>query len=479
MSNLEISHSKATLGFLSLGAVLLLFLALKGLFGQFASLFPAGLYRYSALVFSVGTLFVWGMIAIRPVRALFMLILLMPFAARLSEYWVLEVDSLVVTLDVISIWVSAIISISIYKGKRDVMWVFFILFLALVSVSSAVSGNSGALTIILCGIVTPFLVYTLTTTHLRELGHARTLVNALALLTVVISAFAFAQPIISGDVADYFYLRLPSVFYNPVIFANVIVLLWPFILISGPRSGGGSTRLVYAVKVLAVFAALGALLLTGSRGALLICSLQLVWLYRRFYRAGQKTTRFNQYSTYFIVGILLMVMLAYSETLFSTVFRRFSYIDFHEQGNSAYERILGFMGGVELGVNNPLLGVGLGNFRDEYAYTIAAASGQLELESAHNFILNLFAETGFLGLIIWVCILWQAFRRLRMSCAWLRSKGAHDVSVVLLASFMGYTATQALFYGEFLHKNVGLPTTLYFLVMGIITSINSMRLREN
>lgn len=462
--------------FLIYGVMLLaIFYGIKTSVSQFSQLFPEGLYKYAAITFISGIICVWMLMMFKPNVALFLLLALLPLGVRLSEYFSLEIGDIVVTADVIAIWVSVIISISVHRLRRDSLSIYFGSFVAFVVVSSLVNLDSLAPTIILFGIVTPLIVYGLFVSVVRDMQGIKLIVNALGFVVVFCSLFALVQPFINDNIADYFYLRLPSVFYSPVIFANVIILLWPFTLISEPF---GSTRLpktTFVVRVIGVAMSFVALLLTGSRGALVVCGVQVLWLLRKLRVDNQHCTSRTRYASYLMIFGILIIGFLNADFLLDTVLRRFAQTDFAEQGSSANERILGALGGLELGFSNPLFGVGLGNYRYAYLGTSSAATGALELESAHNFILNLFAEVGLFGVALWLLIIANFLRRLNVAKNWLYTNNESSLYIVVKCSLWGYTATQFLFYGEFLHKNVGLPMVLYFVVFGLVSSLYFMQ----
>lgn len=442
---------------------------------QLSHVFPEGLYRYAAIVFISGTILVWGLMAFRPVVAICVLFVLLPFGARLSEYWSFEIGGIIVTCDVVAIWVSSFIAMLLYGLKRDVLFLYFGVFIVLAIVSSMVNYNDLALTIIVCGMITPFLLYGSVVSLVRAPKDVIRVVNALGLVIIICSFFSFLQPFLSGDVADYFYVRLPSVFYNPVIFANVIVLLWPFTLVYEPFGPSRFPTLTVMLRVGGALVALAALLLTGSRGEMLVYLFQIVWLRNRLFADRDSKARYSKYASYAVISAILIVAVSNANFLLDTVLRRFYHLDFMEYGNSAHERLQGASGGLELGLGSPFFGVGIGNFKYAYPNTIAASAGMISLDSAHNFILNLFAEIGLPGLLLWLGILSRLFGRLKSVQEWLYSRNESSLYSVLKCSLFGYTATQFLFYGEFLHKNVGLPMILYFIVIGLSSALYFMR----
>ncbi|HAT29420.1 MAG TPA: hypothetical protein DCW29_00785 [Janthinobacterium sp.] len=439
---------------------------------QFGQWYPSGIYRDAARIFMCGVLLVWLLMAVKPSAALALLFVMLPIGARLAEYFKFDLDVLMITVDVVAIWGAALISFSLRGLRRDEMHLCFLLFVGVAAFSSLYNGAVAGAGIIVNGVLTQFLMYALVCSHLRDVAAVKRLLSVLAFVVVFCALFGFVQPVINHDpLEDFFYMRIPSVFYNPIIFANVIILLWPFLLVFEIFPPGRRRRLTYALRAGGLVAALGALLLTGSRGGCVICALQIVWLLTKFKKINRVSPRGMRFGLYGCLGLAALLAAMNVDFLLETVLRRFAQIDFSAQGNSASERVLGALGGIELGLKNPIFGVGLGNFKFAYPHTAAALRGSLELESAHNFILNLFAEVGGLAALLWLAITGMVFHRLEKLQKWLCDGGEPTLYFVLKSGLWGGTATLFLFYGEFLHKNVGLPMIFYFSVLGVVSAL--------
>lgn len=452
-------------------AVVIICLLTTGV-AQFGFIFPPNLYRYAATGFMVGTLLACSLMFYRSLAALFILLLVLPLGARLAEFFKIELNDLVFTVDVIAIWMIASISIIIHGLRRDKLLICFALFLIILTSFLLIKNNISSMSVLLNGVLTPFMIYILTQNVVKKYNDFKAIAMALALVAFLCSLFAFVQPIINDNVADLVYLRLVSVFYNPIIFANVLLLLWPFILIVGLDDKNQFVKLVVA---LALIVSLAALFFAGSRGADLICGLQILWIINKNHSDHKNPLRKYRLRVFVMGAIIIAIIVFNHEFLTETIFRRFFQSNSYDEGSSASERFLGAMGALELGFSNILMGVGLGEFKDAYQTTYAASIGQLDLESAHNFALNLFAEVGIFGLTIWLLIIFYVNRRLGVMKSWFGSMDKLFTYRALQISFGGYTASQFLFYGEFLHKNVGLPMVLYFVVFALISSLHFMR----
>ena len=432
--------------------------------------FPAGLYRQTAMIFVCGMGFVWVRLLRRRGTALATFLFLMPFGARLAEYFSPELSSIIVTVDLLAVGTTALIYYSIYKLKSDKVYVFFLIFIVHATLSMMANVDPLAITIICSGVLSPFVAYAMVVSAVKDREDLTVLVNALGGVIIVCSLFSFVQPALNGRLADYFYLRFSSVFYNPIIFANVIILLWPFLLVFKPSRLVAYPNLLKGIIGAFIVMVLAAETLTGSRGGMVICGTQLLWLIYVFTKKSLINSK--RFRRLFVLCLILVSGISIGSwgALYETVFRRFGSISFSEKGNSVHERMLGARGGLELGFQNPVFGVGLGSFPKNYLKTKAGLDGSLMLESAHNFILNLFAEMGFSGLLLWITILSFPVRRIFQAKPCQLVGTGDPIGKVMQCSILGYTATQFLFYGEFLHKNVGLPMVLYFVALGLGTS---------
>jgi hypothetical protein len=274
------------------------------------------------------------------------------------------------------------------------------------------------------------------------------------------------------------YIRYVSVFYNPIIFANVIILLWPIAITFEPFKIKKNLKVIFLMRTTIILLSLISILLTDSRGGILVFMIQMFWLLTKL-KSNVYITNNIRYTAYFIILMVITIVFINIDFLLETVLRRFIESNPLDKGSSAFERLQGAFGGLELGSNNLFFGVGLGNFKQAYLSTSAASNALLELESAHNFIINLFAETGLFITATWILIITIPLNRIRVARVWLHSKNKDSLYIALITSIAGYTATQFLFYGEFLHKNVGLPMVLYFIILALASSLYFMKKNED
>jgi O-antigen ligase len=91
-------------------------------------------------------------------------------------------------------------------------------------------------------------------------------------------------------------------------------------------------------------------------------------------------------------------------------------VDINDTNYAVLERLAHWQAALEMARNNLWLGVGFGNFEPAYA-DYALINWPAPLGHAHNYYLNLLAETGIIGLVayllLWTAVFWQTIRLLK------------------------------------------------------------------
>jgi|GEM_PF-581651 len=183
---------------------------------------------------------------------------------------------------------------------------------------------------------------------------------------------------------DYF--RAISIFPDPHTFAVylgfVIPPLFSFLLIEKKRS------MIYwaglAVSLLA-------LLFTFSRGGYLSLFCFFVWFLLFGFYFLKKQQRYALVSV--VLGCFLLLLLS----PFGARFMQ----SFDIQEHSFSSRVAIMTQGIELWANNPILGVGVGN----YPYAVNHNAPYRSPINAHNTYIEIGAEMGVFGLFLWLAIL--------------------------------------------------------------------------
>lgn len=176
-------------------------------------------------------------------------------------------------------------------------------------------------------------------------------------------------------------------------------------------------------KLYAAFAApfiLYAIYLTDSRGGFMSLMI-VVFLHFR--------TRFQN-----AFGAALGVMLVAAMCVLAP--SRFG--DFNDKNKSASYRVDMWIESMEMVKYNPVLGIGKGNFRSYTKKLIA-----------HNSFLEVMGETGFLGLFLWLSLLYVSVMSLIKARGMLEDPRQRSLVDGLLICVLGYLATSLFITAEF------------------------------
>ena len=189
------------------------------------------------------------------------------------------------------------------------------------------------------------------------------------------------------NIAGKTYLRATATFPDPHMFSFYLGLLAPMALgILIYEKNKKSLWIVCLVVLLIVD------LLTFSRGGYLGLFGGALFIIILFWKeAGQK------YKT----GALALISLIVVSLLFSNPVSQRFYSSFDLKEGSNAGRIETWNKAIEIVADNPLIGVGVGN----YALAVKANASYREPIYAHNTYLDIAAETGILNALIWVSLL--------------------------------------------------------------------------
>jgi O-antigen ligase len=80
-----------------------------------------------------------------------------------------------------------------------------------------------------------------------------------------------------------------------------------------------------------------------------------------------------------------------------------------QQNFSTAERLAHWIAGINMYLDHPILGVGIGNYPDAYPHYIVTPIFSDPLGHAHNYYINIAAETGTIGLIVYLLFLLATF----------------------------------------------------------------------
>ena len=241
-----------------------------------------------------------------------------------------------------------------------------------------------------------------------------------------------------------------GMFDNPNDMALYLVMMLPLAVALLLNSRGMIKKLVYGVCALVMIAAN---LITFSRGGFfgLICVLLFIaWKFGRRHRLSVILSSL-------LCGALILVLMpgGLTERLASTFGAGTS-----ESAASAVSRWHLLLRSLWVSLYNPLLGVGMGNF---HAVSIRE-------QVSHNAYTQVSAEMGLPALIIYLLLIWAAFRRLRQiereTLLAPRKTHFYYLSVGLQASLIGYligSCFASVAYLYYLYYPIGYAVCLHFM----------------
>jgi hypothetical protein len=201
--------------------------------------------------------------------------------------------------------------------------------------------------------------------------------------------------------------------YDPNELAMLMVCLLPFALYGAMFARGWPSRAFMAtVAVIAVLAVVKTVSRAGFLGLVGVVALILV----RIWRGGNR--RWAGGLAALALGASLMVPGTYWQvmrTVFATEAEDEDYL-----GAGVRPRWEIWKEGLALFVRNPLTGAGIGQF--EVGYGVARDGGKWS--AAHNSFIQIGAETGMVGLALFVWLLVRAFRNAHLVARRARTGGA-------------------------------------------------------
>lgn len=230
--------------------------------------------------------------------------------------------------------------------------------------------------------------------------------------------------IANASLAGVLVLRPYGTFSHPNVLAGYLlvamVLVWSFLLQK-------TSRRVQIFATISLFLSSVALLLTLSRVTILlwgiILSCLLLGMLVRKIKSFQK-----RLTTIFIVlvGLFFIGMLPLSQE----VITRFSQTSLAEESFSQRSQLTGST--FALLKSHPLIGVGLDNFLPSIAPLQKPLALGLYLQPVHNIFLLVSAETGLIGLGLFLWFLFATFQRIKKQSVTIRRPLALLLSVVLV-----------------------------------------------
>ncbi len=279
------------------------------------------------------------------------------------------------------------------------------------------------------------------------------LVDGWALGAVGVALVGLAQYALGRNlvVAEGGLLRLQSVYFSPNNVGLYLGRVWPIVLAvavwgrgAGGQRSGGENRIRRRLYALALIPVTLALVLSFSRGALLLgipaALLALGW------RAGGKW-RWAALALV-VLGLLVLIPLL-------RVPRFAALFDLRE--GSTFFRLELWKSALAMIRDHPLFGVGPGNFQTAYRtrYILPTAWAEPNLEHPHNIYLDFWTRTGLLGVLAGLALQIAFWKSQRVS------KSAHQPTNQPLS--LGLTGSMAALLAHGLVDN-----TLFFPDLALV-----------
>jgi putative inorganic carbon (hco3(-)) transporter len=295
-------------------------------------------------------------------------------------------------------------------------------------------------------------------------GNTRTLLKVLMVSTIVVALFGLWQSLTAGYSALYDVLypvqeeiaqipawegRITSFLEHYNGLAGYLNLVLPFCL---AFAVGDTDSVLRTLSRWCLALGAIALLLTQSRGGLLaFVAILLVYAYLS---ADDRKARIRQVALVLIVCLLAAAVAGF-------FFQRLGEID----DFTTVSRLAIWGGAFAVFARSPLLGTGFGNLR-------ALMGGLLNLPDgwtgdAHNLYLELLAETGLVGFMVFSVLIILA---LRTALRQLRKTENHFDRIIAIAIFAAICGVLVHGTVDYLFHTTPQVTALFFLVLGLSTA---------
>ncbi len=240
--------------------------------------------------------------------------------------------------------------------------------------------------------------------YVRTRRQVWTLVIFILVAALTQSLFGYAQAIFSLGPQSFvrsFTLRVYGTFDQPNPYAGYLNMALPITLALLLLGRDWLTRVVNGIASALIG---GAMLLTQSRGgqiALLAALVFIVVVGMPRVRAWMRLVAVGIFLL--IAGLLSGVIPLY---LFGQVERflglvHINLMEPNTQDFSTAERLAHWIAGINMYLTHPILGVGIGNYPDAYPHYFISTF-VTSLGHAHNYYINIAAETGTIGLVIYL-----------------------------------------------------------------------------
>lgn len=225
-----------------------------------------------------------------------------------------------------------------------------------------------------------------------------------------------------------------------------VILIPAMLIYSIKLNCGVKEKLFYLVcTLMSIFA----FVCLNTRGAWIALFPVLIFILI-YYTSTTKKKLIAVFSVFVILGVGLLISPTFSN-------RVHSISNSSGQEQSVNERFLMWYSAICMGIEHPLLGVGMGNYESEYQnHYISPLAKEPEVRHAHNNFIQFFAENGIVGLLSYLVLEVSIFL-----CSWRRRKNLYGM--ILFTSSLAlllYSLTDYTFAGYGAMR-------LYWLLLGV------------
>lgn len=249
------------------------------------------------------------------------------------------------------------------------------------------------------------------TQYMRTRKQLWTLVVLICLAALTQALYGYAQYFLDLGPAAFVRdasLRVYGTFGQPNPFAGYINMTLSVVLALALLGRGWLLRTCAGVTAILLLAVE---LLTQSRGGEIALAAAAVFIVfaglRRLHPLfGLAAIGLLGIVSLFLAGLLPTSVLLPVARILGT--NQISFTSPSAQDYSTAERLAHWIAGIHMFLDHPILGVGIGNYPDaypQYYITIFVNS----LGHAHNYYINIAAETGIIGLVVFLCFLTAMF----------------------------------------------------------------------
>jgi len=261
------------------------------------------------------------------------------------------------------------------------------------------------------------LLWFLVTQHVRRFGQVQKFLTAVLLAGTVAAGYGVAQnfgfDFVPWNPTTYTANRMFGTLGNPNFLAAYVLMAIPLAAVRFWVSPRRSGKLFYLLMVLLM---LGCLFFTKSRGALVALAVEVLllagYLVADSLRAGRLWADNRRWLLVLaLLGSMTLAAPQVRGTIQTTVHRAVALLNFHEV--KLTPRLYIWRSALQMIRDHPLVGSGLDTFQITFPKYRLAEYWRLEWngtpEKAHNFLLQIGATTGLLGLGAWLWLLTAYF----------------------------------------------------------------------